>query len=70
MKKIWQVWKEDILISNLGPVNSDIVIYEGSETNAKKYYKKNGGNKSGLHVGYLIVEEEIKNEFNSRICYE
>jgi len=47
-KTVWQVWKED------EKGNETEVLFTGSKTNAMKYYKKNGGSKVGLHVGYEI----------------
>jgi hypothetical protein len=46
MNKLWQVWKGE---------NIENVIFEGSETAARRYYKSNGGIKSNLHLGYEIL---------------
>jgi len=43
--KQWQVWAGE---------NVDNVIFSGSHTACLKYYKRNGGSKAGLHIGYEI----------------
>jgi hypothetical protein len=45
--RIWQVWTE------IDGVEQDI-LFEGNSKEAHKYYKQNGGSKSGLHIGYLL----------------
>ena len=44
-KKIYQVWKEF--------ENGDLILFEGYKTAAYKYFKKWGGSKAGLHIGYV-----------------
>jgi hypothetical protein len=55
-RKKWQVWlsdnDENTIISQL---KSDMVLFEGCETKARKFYKDNNHkyNKK-LHIGYLL----------------
>jgi hypothetical protein len=43
-KKTWQVWTEED--------NHDVIVFSGSHATCLSYYKKNGGSKAGLHIGY------------------
>lgn len=51
-KRTWEVWTED-------EQGNENVLFSGSETKARQYYKKNGGTKAGLHLGYSLgsIEE-------------
>jgi NRPS condensation-like uncharacterized protein len=51
--RIWQVWTEDNVSTNLGVINGDVTLFEGTKTEAHKYYKEHGGQKAGLHIGYI-----------------
>jgi hypothetical protein len=44
-RKIWEVWTET-------EGQDDVILFTGSHADCLKYYKKHGGEKSGLHVGY------------------
>lgn len=48
MKHTYQVWTED--------ENGDEweILFQGTKTAAYKYFKDNGGNRAGLHIGYLL----------------
>jgi hypothetical protein len=46
-RRIWQVWKE---IEG----QEDEILFEGSESEARKYFKKHGGSRAGLHIGYPL----------------
>jgi hypothetical protein len=46
-RRIWQVWKE---IEG----QEDEILFEGSESEARKYFKKHGGSRAGLHLGYPL----------------
>lgn len=46
-RKQWQIWIEL-------DENHDKIVFRGNEKDCRKYFKKNGGSKAGLHVGYLI----------------
>lgn len=59
-RKIWQVWTEKDIPINFGMINGDRTLFEGSEKAARKYYKDHGGMRSGLHLGYLIPEDDLR----------
>jgi hypothetical protein len=57
-KITWQVWKENEEESQKqGICIIEKILFEGSESACKKYYKQNGGSKSELHVGYDITDD-------------
>ena len=56
-KKTWQVW-EEYETDSKGVIVKEKILFEGSETNARKYYSKHGKNKAGLHIGYVIPDNE------------
>ena len=59
MKKIWQVWTENEKESQqTGFIVNERILFKGTESACKRW----AGKKPGLHVGYLIVEEEIKDD--------
>lgn len=43
--KRWQVWTDE---------NGDDVVFMGSYTACLRYYKRHGGIKAGLHIGYEL----------------
>jgi len=45
--KKWQVWKEDN--------GNEEILFTGSYTACKRYYKHNKRSKSGLHLGYPLM---------------
>lgn len=57
IKKTWQVW-EEYETDNQGMIIKEKILFEGSETNARRYYSKHGKNKAGLHIGYIIPDNE------------
>ena len=57
IKKVWQVW-EEYEVDNKGVIVNDKILFEGSETEARKYYMKHGKNKAGLHLGYVIPDNQ------------
>lgn len=52
MPKKYSVWKGD---------NIDNEVFAGSKAACHKYYKKHGGSKNDLHIGYEIWNCEDKN---------
>lgn len=57
MKKvIWQVWVENYTTSEKNQVMDETILFQGSKTEAYKFYKKNKQIYSELHVGYLLPE--------------
>jgi len=57
-KRKWQVWSEDeSLPTDAERLDSAKVQYQGCESGAYAYYKKHGGEKAGLHVGYDIPDD-------------
>lgn len=47
----WEVWREV-------EGQDDDVLCEGSKAKCQSYYKKHGGSKAGLHIGYVIPEDK------------
>ena len=43
MKRTWQIWTDE---------NGDDVVFRGSHTDCLRYYKRHGGSRAGLHIGY------------------
>ena len=37
---------------------ADEELFKGSHAKCLSFYKKHGGAKAGLHIGYLLVAEE------------
>lgn len=57
-KRVWQVWTEDeALATDAERLDSSNIQYQGCESKARAYYKKHGGERGGLHLGYLIPED-------------
>lgn len=52
-KRQWQVWTED------EEGNEDEVRFISTEAQCKSYYKRNGGSRAGLHVGYIIPSDDV-----------
>ena len=40
--------------NNQGHIIDEKILFEGNKTKANKFYKKNGGVKAGLRIGYLL----------------
>lgn len=53
-KTTWQVWTEP----NPSDGQSDLVLFQGSKTAAHTYYKQNGVTRAGLHVGYILPDDD------------
>jgi len=59
----WQVYryvKEIKYVNGLGGANFETereeILIEGSKAKCESFYKKNGGSKNGLHLGYVIPD--------------
>jgi len=58
-KRKWQVWREDeTLPTDAERLDSSKILFEGCESKAYAYYKKHGGSKVGLHIGYDISDKD------------
>ena len=57
VKRKWEVWTEDeTLPTDAERLDSARILCEGGESKCYAYYKKHGGAKNSLHVGYLIPD--------------
>ncbi len=52
----WYVWNDQ-----------EKELFKGSHTAALAYYKKYGGYKAGLHLGYIIWEEGENHESKTEL---
>lgn len=59
-KRLWQVWTEEE--NPDGVIRSEKVLYQGTETKCKAWYKSHGGNNAGLHIGYPLFDDDIRVE--------
>ena len=56
----WLVWiqPDEEHLHGEKDLKDDKTVFEGSKTAARKYHKKHGGAKAGLHVGYDIMGDD------------